>query len=359
MRAPLQQVIERLLAAALAHQCSAAPGRGTEFPAWVRRMPVQDSTILKLPAWLFPAFSGVANAHGTVCNARLQAVYDLVGQRFVDFSLDSYSRNDLAAAPALQLQSGDLVLRDRGYLSAEEIERHVQAGAHCIYRHKTGTTYLAPATLQPIDLPDLLRQEGRLDLRVVLNNPQRTAVRLVAAPVDAATAALRRMKAKKETKGHHPSRDVLALMEWTIFLTTLSAGEADFATLLALYGLRWRIELIFKGWKSHLHFAALHRVSKTQLHILISARLLVITALTNTLYPRCRQQLWQHEQRRLSLLKFLHCLARNPHRLPLVCRLIIPDPPEDHSCSFLLKYCCYDKRKRPNFPEVFDRLLLT
>ena len=119
-----------------------------------RRILIQDSTILKLPAWHFAHFSGVANAHGTVCNARLQAVYDLVSMSFLSFSLDSYSRNDLSAAPALPLgASSDLtVLRDRGYLSAEEIERHVQAGAHCIYRYKTKTTYLDPETLQPIEL---------------------------------------------------------------------------------------------------------------------------------------------------------------------------------------------------------------
>ena len=84
------------------------------------------------------------------------------------------------------------------------------------------------------------------------------------------------MKARKETRGHNPGQEVLALMDWTIFITTIPAEKLDFESILALYGLRWRIEIIFKGqWKSHLHFATLHRVSKTQLHILISARLLV------------------------------------------------------------------------------------
>jgi len=360
MTAGLQQVMERLLAAAIAHKSSAnVAGTAAGFLASQRRILVQDSTILKLPAWLFESFSGVANAHGTVCNARLQAVYDLAAMRFIDFSLDSYSRNDLAAAPALQLEAGDLVLRDRGYLTSEEIERHVQAGAHCIYRHKTGTTYLDPATLQPLDLLALLQKQGHLDLPVLLNNPQRTAVRLVAAPVDESTAALRRMKAKKETKGHNPSKEVLALMDWTIFLTTIPATEAGFESILALYGLRWRIEIIFKSWKSHLHFATLHRVSKTQLHILLGARLLVITALTSTLYKLCHQQLWIRCQRRLSLLKFLNYLARNPGRIAPLCRMILSDLPDEDCLSSLLKYCCYDKRKRANFQEIFDRLHLT
>lgn len=334
-------------------------GNRPGFLASHRRILVQDSTILKLPAWLFESFSGVANAHTTVCNARIQAVYDLMSLSFVHFSVDTYSRNDLAAAPALQLEAGDLVLRDRGYLTNGEIERHLQAGAHCIYRHKTVTTYLNPATLQSLSLLKLLQKRRHLDLSVMLNNEQCTVVRLVAVPVDEATAALRRMKAKKETRGHNPSKDVLALMGWTIFFTTIAPTQASFKSLLAIYGLRWRIEIILKSWKSHLSFTSLHRVSKIQLHVLPSARLLVITALTNTLYILCHQQLLLRSQRQLSLLKFLNFLVKNPARIPSLCRIVLCALPDQHALNSLLKFCCYDKRNRPNFSIIFDRFLLT
>lgn len=68
-------------------------------------------------------------------------------------------------------------------------------------------------------------------------------MRLVAAPVDEETANLRRMKAKGETRGHSPSKAVLVLMNWTIFTAAILA---DFARILAIYGLRWRIEVIYK-----------------------------------------------------------------------------------------------------------------
>jgi hypothetical protein len=38
----------------------------------------------------------------------------LLDRRLIGFSIDPYSKNDLAAAPELPLQQGDLVLRDRG-----------------------------------------------------------------------------------------------------------------------------------------------------------------------------------------------------------------------------------------------------
>lgn len=360
MNAAFLLLCQKLLSKAIAHKVTCGSSiRQSGFLSSFKRVLIQDSTILKLPMWLFESFSGVSNAHCAVCNARIQVVYDLVSMSFVEFSIDSYSRNDLAAASSLQLQCGDLVLRDRGYLTAEEIARHIAAQAHCIYRHKTGTSYLDPATQNPIDLLALLQSAGALDRTVLLNDKQRTCVRLVAAPVTPETAALRRMKAKKETRGHNPSQEVLALMDWTIFITTIPASQADFRLLLALYGLRWRIEIVFKSWKSHLHFDTIHRVSKTQLLILLAARLLVICALTNTLYKLCHQLLWQRTRSPLSLLKFLNYISKNPNLIAPLVDSIQSKRVHDPIWISLKKYCCHEKRRRANFWEDYNRLLLS
>jgi hypothetical protein len=360
MNASLLELCRKLLACAVVHKTAAniCP-KQTGFLARYTRILVQDSTILKLPAWLFDIFSVVCNAHHAVCNTRIQAVYDLLSMSFLDFSIDSYSRNDIAAAPSLQLKSGDLVLRDRGYLTADEIARHVAAGADCIYRHKVGTTYLDAATQKPVELLPLLQNIGSLELTVLLNNKQRTPVRLVAAPVDEETAALRRMKAKKETKGHNPSKEVLALMGWTIFITTIPAHQAGFHLILAVYGLRWRIEILFKTWKSHLKFDIIHRVSHTHLRILLCARLLVITALTNHIYKHCHQQMWQRHGSHLSLMKFLNYAAKNPGQIPIIWHSINSPHPLDTIWTSLRKYCGHEKRNRRNFWDVYNALFLT
>ena len=282
------QLLELLLARLISIKVDGAssPNNAGILPGY-QRVLVQDRSVIRLPGWLFDRFSGVSNGHQQVCNARIQVVYDIKQMSFVSFEISPYSKNDLKAAPELDLNRGDLVLRDRGYLSASEIVRHGNAGAHCIYRHKTGMRYLDPATHEPLDLLAELRKKGSLDRSVLLNDKARTPVRLVSAPVDKETAALRRRKAKKEMKGHKPSAEVLALMDWTIFLTTLPPEEGDFKTLLKLYGLRWRIEVIFKTWKSHLNFDSLHRVSEVELKTLLTARLLLITEGTNVLYRRC------------------------------------------------------------------------
>lgn len=354
--------LEHLLGDVIAHKLAAEqehPEALVERFCGYRRVLVQDSTVIKLPGHLFAEFSGVSNRQSSVCNARIQATYDLIPSRLVGFSIDPYSKNDLASAPQLPIQEGDLVLRDRGYLTPDEVRRHRAAGADCIYRHKTGTAYLDPETLKPIDLPFLLRTYQRLDMQVLLNNPSRTPVRLLVAPVDEETANLRRMKAKRETKGHHPSKAVLELMSWTIFITTISAASADFTRILAIYGLRWRIEIIFKAWKSHMSFHLLHRVSKRQLLILLKARLLVITCATNILHGPLAAVLRCKYKRRLSLLKFIRYLSGSQANFQRALRCIsIIDPKADTFHKALVRYCCYDKRKRQNFCDLWEALAL-
>ena len=352
----LQRLLEKVVGEKLAGGRSPAAKTMPAFRNY-RRVLVQDSTIIQLPSHLFEDFSGVANAYSSVCNARIQATYNLLDHRLLAVSIDPYSKNDQAAAPELPLQKDDLVLRDRGYLVVDEIQRHREAGADCIYRHRTGTAYLDPQTGHPIDLPTLLKHQGRLDLVVLLNNESRTRVRLVTAPVDAETANLRRRKAKIETKGHHPSKAVLELMDWTIFITTIPAALASFKEILAIYGLRWRIEIIFKAWKSHMKFPLLHHVSKLQMAILLKARLLIITACTNLVYGTLERTLRQNYDRRLSLLKFMRFLSKSPARFIRVLRSLVLGDHENRALyETLVRYCCYDQRKRQNYPEMWDAL---
>jgi len=359
MNEACHRFIQRLLGQVMSPAAS-LPNPGPDgSPRPYPRVLVHDSTVIKLPLALSAIFSGVSNAHASVCNARIQATYDLVSTRFLAFSIDPYSKNDASAAPQLEIKAGDLVLRDRGYLTAGEIQRHVDVGADCIYRHKTGITYLDAATGKPLDLLDHLRRHGRADMQVLLNNAARTPVRLVAARVDQATADARRRKAKREMRGHAPGQAVLALMDWTIFITTIPVEKASFSDVLAWYGLRWRIEVIFKSWKSHLKFAAIHRVSGTQLHILLKTRLLLVAVWANTLYGPCRALVRHRYRRELSLLKFTRYLAGNPAKTGVIFLLLSGSPDPTDTSRALARYCCYDKRKRRNFNETWDALALS
>lgn len=325
------------------------------------RVIIQDSTIVKLPVSLFDQFSGVSNGHHQVCNARIQGIYDLLSGCFLYFSIDPYSKNDLLVAPDLELCDKDLVLRDRGYFSHMEMARHVTAGADCIYRYKCRLTYLDPVSRQPINLIALLKKYRYLDMDVRLNNPEQTMVRLVASPVSQQVANSRRMKAKKEVHGRNPSADVLKLMEWTIFITTIPRSEADFNKILKIYRLRWQIEIIFKTWKSNLNFDKIHHVSFNQLQILLTARLTMIVLCMHKLYWPLKKRIYHLYNRDLSMFKFMNYIMKNQGQVFLLIKSILHQNAEQNSriYSNLIRYCAYDKRKRPNMNQLIRDVLLS
>lgn len=318
------------------------------------RVVVQDSTIIRLPMRLFNDFSGVANAHSKVCNSRIQGVYDIVAERFLSFSIDSYSKVDYEAAPELVLEKGDLTLRDRGYLTADEIQRHIDLGADCIYRHKYKLILLDPVGEKPIDLLALLKKKNSIDMEINLNNKARTKVRLLAFPVNQEIACNRRRKAKKENK-KLPNADYLELLGWSIYLTTVRREIADAKKIFGLYKLRWRIEIIFKSWKSNMAFDRVHNVSKIQLWVILWARFIMIVICTQMIYTPCRFLIKAKLDKNLSLMKVTHYLIRHPKKLPL----ILKELKKKHNklgpmVEALAKYCSYDKRKRINYQEEME-----
>jgi hypothetical protein len=351
------QLIQAVWTRVMAHHVSVCFPHLQALRGTHPRILIQDSTILRLPTRLFPQFSGVANGHTQVCNARLQIVYDLLNERVIHFSLDPYGKNDQKAAPELELQRGDLVLRDRGYLTYDEIARHRRAGADCIYRHKFSFSYLDPETEQPLDLVKLLQQKGHLDMEVRLNHPSRTRVRLVAIPVDEETANRRRQKLKKESHGKNPSADLLFLQSWTILITTLPVEVASRERIQEMYGLRWRIEMIFKMWKSHWHLDRIHNVSEAQLKVLLGARLIAAALFQQGIYLLASQRIRETSGHILSLMKLTRYLARFPHRLAEIW-MALQEPSEPHPIlEVLIRYCTYDKRKRLNYVQKKEACL--
>ncbi|MCD4654625.1 transposase [bacterium] len=121
-----------------------------------KRILVQDSTIIRLPIRLFEIFSGVRNGTTAVCNARIQGVYDLVSRQFVRFSIDPHSKNDQSSALDIDVQPGDLVLRDRGYFLIDSIGKFKKIGADTILRYKSGTKIFDVETGKEIDLVQYL-----------------------------------------------------------------------------------------------------------------------------------------------------------------------------------------------------------
>ena len=346
---------QRLLEEVIKAKHDAKELLNTKFACGYKRILIQDSTIIRLPQKLFEIFSGVKNAGVSACNARIQGVYDLVSGMFVYFSIDTYSKNDLAAAHDFPLQEGDLMLRDRGYLVLDTIAEAIKLKADIISRYKHKITFSDPKTGKELDLLKMLRGKRKVDMQVLAGKEEKVPVRLMAVRVCEETANIRRMKAKKEAKGHAPSAEVLELMSWTIFITNINNPAFNFEVIYVLYSLGWRIEIIFKAWKSHLEFDKIHTVSHEQLTVLLYARFIMICAVFVRGYDKFKSLVFSKNNKELSLLKFVRFVTRNLTNFLESC---LSARNEMKFTSIIEKYCVYETRKRKNFNQQYRAITL-
>ena len=149
-------------------------------------------------------------------------------------------------------------------------------------------------------------------------------------------------------KGRNPSTELLKLMSWNIFVVTIMDPNITPSFIAQLYGLRWRIENIFKTWKSNLNFGAIHNVSKNQLHVLLRARFVMITMSYHFLYRPLSYLVSDDSSKTLSLMKFIRYISRNGDVLE---RIINSEQVQKKEFNALIRYCTYDSRKRPTFVD--------
>lgn len=321
-----------------------------------KRVLLHDSTVIRLPDKFYEIFSGVKNALTAVCNARIQGIYDLLSGNFVSFSIDPYSKNDLKAAPEIEVEPGDLVLRDRGYFVIDSIEKMKLNGADSIMRYKHKTIFYDPVSMKELDILKYLQTRGSLDLFVLMGKEKNIKVRLMATAVPEEIANCRRMKAKREAKSRGCSYELLQLLGWTIFITTIEDATVTIDDVCKLYSLRWRIECIFKTWKSNFSFEKFHYISILQLQVLLHARLIMITLAYQFLYKPLEFILALKFNKQLSLLKFMRFISRSV--VTFVNQFINVEAKEKAVLN-VVRYCCYEQRNRNTFLDKLQFTKLT
>lgn len=75
-------------------------------------------------------------------------------------------------------------------------------------------------------------------------------------------------------------------------------------TVIKAYPVRWQIEIIFKSWKSYVHFASIKTKQEDATLCYLYGRMRLIL-LNYALYPQLRMTLWVRKRRELSVLKLV------------------------------------------------------
>jgi hypothetical protein len=328
-------------------------GKGVFAP--FRRVLLQDSTHLSLPPTLGVYFPGAKNQSGkTSASVKLQATYNALTETFVSFQLTAYGCNDQCASPSIldSIREGDLVIRDLGYSSLRVFRAIDENRAFYLSRYSHKIALFHPSGKR-FDLLGSLKKHGVLDETLRAGSEERLPVRVVALPVPEPVAGQRRRKLlHSRDRRLNPDPTHLALLGWEIFLTNVPQDVWDARTVCRIYGVRWRIEIIFKSWKSHFNIHAFAHPTPMEVELLIYARLLYITLFQCCFFTRLAAFVYDTTGQHLSLLKAADFLSQH------ILTALLTGGDYPLIVQQVLKHCTYEKRnKRLNYGQIFRFLV--
>ena len=311
----------------LCEACCAFAGRKNSQPLFSHfaETYLQDSTIIALPEELKDYYKGNVSGGKQKSSMRLQVIYSLSSGSFREFSMGSFTDNDQGASGDILklLKRGDLAIRDQGYFVLNVFKHMASAGAFFLSHYRYGTYIYDAHTGQQIQLGNVLRG-SQVDREVVIGAKEKLHCRLVAVKLPDHVAAEKRRKAKNDRdKRLNHSKEYMESLDWAIFITNIESKVWSPKEILKAYRLRWHIEIIFKGWKSHLNMEKLvpeaPKANRNQEKYLwrykcrvdsaILMMLIFITIFQVSIYTSLGLKIWQKSGKLISSLKLYAYIA--------------------------------------------------
>jgi len=234
-----------------------------------------DSALLrrlrKAGGWLETLLQAVLESRAAAVRApalqgRLIRLVD--GSTFGVVGSDKMGRMTLTSADEgeglarIPVTAGELRIADRGFARPDGLRHMVDHGADLLIRMGSRSLKLEDGEATGLDLMEALavaERDGVYDDDVFVRHGRKgrktwppLPMRLVIVPLppEAAKAARQRLQRAGQRERYTPSPLAVAAAGHVMLITSLGRDMADADTLLALYRLRWQVELAFKRIKS-------------------------------------------------------------------------------------------------------------
>lgn len=258
----------------------AAKGLPLHFP----HIKIKDSTRFCLPDSYGHDYKGYGNFSKKNGLMSLQYEYDLVSNRWLSLEMKKGLRNDQqdSKETADSITSGDLHIRDLGYITPTYLSAMVDKGAFFLNRlpPKAGVfdRAMKPLDWKKADASFKKKKLVSIELDVLVYEKNKVPCRLIIEPVDDKEYCRRLKKAQISAKSRAGGITELykIKLRYNTFITNVGAAILPLAVIRKTYYLRWQIELVFKTWKSFFRIDKIKKVKKERLECQLLARLLWI-----------------------------------------------------------------------------------
>lgn len=254
------------------------------------RILIQDSTKAELHEKLSPHFKGSGGAASTSA-VKIDYIFDYQSEETINVEFFSGNIPDQALANRIiaLLEEKDLVLRDLGYYLLDSMKKIEEKKAYYVSRFKVDVNvYESKESKEPLNLAKFLDKnifQGIVDITVFLG-VERHPVRLIACLMneEAINKRLRDANRAASRRGTQISKKKKTLMKYSIFITNIPVDMLLAKEIMSIYRARWRIEIIFKQWKSCLKLHIFKGFNKDRFHCFMYGRL-IMAILMGSLSP--------------------------------------------------------------------------
>src|SRR3972149_1405517 len=326
-----------------------------------KRVLIQDSTNIKLDDKLSKDYPGNKNwCQRDYAVLKIQSTYDIIRRKFLGLEITNFRRNDQSySSEILKIaKTGDLVIRDLGYFVLGVLKKLSNEKIYFIRRLRKEVNIYTEEE-KPIDLASMLKKRGSLDIEVFAGEKEKLPVRLIAIPVEKEVSEQRRRRAKKDRdRRTNPSKKHLFLLGWDIFITNVEKQKLQGNDIIMLYRIRWRIEMIYKSWKSYLRITNLpERANKIRVESFIYSLLIFILLFQVHFYEYYLQKQKAKNNQTISLMKLMQYIVNNIALIIYLSYLGDTAYKNNLLNKQILYYCRYEQRKdRLNYEQLIQKL---
>lgn len=226
-------------------------------------------------------FKGCGGAASSAA-VKIQLMFDHLNEQVKDFTLTSGSDNDQGFDAFLNvIQKGALYLMDLGYFKLASFKKISEGNAFFVSRLLPGTRLLTSEG-EPIALLKMLSKSSDFfSQQALMGVNAKIPVRAVFQRLPAPVVAERRRKLNEghRSRGMVPSKELLALQAWSIYITNTTEAQIRNEEIHAAYACRWQIELIFKLSKSLMQIDSINATKPCRVRIEIYGKFIAMMIL--------------------------------------------------------------------------------
>ncbi len=242
-----------------------------------------DSTQIELINDLKDKYKG-SGGSASDSAMKIQCLFNVLRGKYEHFTITDGASPDQKFGDKIvkSLRPNSLILFDLGYTTFSFITKLIEKGVYFVSRfpHYNYRVFNIASPDQEIDLLNVLKEnKNKIVEMTALLGKQRIPGRIIAFPLKKSVIEKRQKEAiaRSKKKGRKPNQRYLDFLRWSIYFTNAPKEVIETKEIYPIYRLRWRIELIFKVWKSKLELCYLSGQRIERIEFELFAKLITLT----------------------------------------------------------------------------------